>query len=108
MTWLEELKPGDPVIFDNGSRLLRLFKVDRLTKLYIVVGEHRFRKDNGRRVGDSMWGYTQIIEPTPERLAAIKRRQLIGYIAGAEKQMAVLPLEFLEAFANRLKAINAA
>lgn len=55
-----------------------------------------------------MWGYTQIIEPTPERLDAIRRRQHISFIVGAEKRMAILPIEFLEAFANRLKAINVA
>ena len=50
-----------------------------------------------------MWGYTQIIEPTPERLAAVRRQKLIRDITKAEACMMLVPIEALEAFAAALR-----
>lgn len=66
--WIEELKPGDSVIINNG-----IHKVERLTPTMIVlVSGSKFNRKTGHRVGDSgSWSTTYIHEATTEEINRI-------------------------------------
>jgi len=76
--WREDLKPGDEVALfaSRGFRgeTIRIAKVERVTKLHVVVDGAKFSKRHGRTVGGSS-GYDlgpRIDIPTPavrERIA---------------------------------------
>lgn len=94
--WTQSLKAGDEVVvtgrFYGHDRLAR---VDRVTATQIVVGNERFRRDSGRRVGDSGYAFAYIVEPVAQRREAIERRMLTDAITRANFDK--LPLETLRA-----------
>lgn len=75
-SWIDALKAGDTVYFgdyDSG----RLCRVDRVTATQVIIGELRFRRSDGRRVGADTWDRIRLLEATPERIAAIRRAALV-------------------------------
>lgn len=69
MTWLEELKKGDEVIYRTGGSysLPEVKVVERTTKTQIVLEDgYKFNKRTGDQVGvSSMWRRPYITEATP-------------------------------------------
>lgn len=109
MSWLEALKVGDPVVISIDGLFkagLHAHKVDRLTATQIIIGEWRFRRSDGQRIGGHGWRGADLHEPKPELLARIRRMRLIRFIVGAEKNMELLPLDELENFAGRLNSFK--
>lgn len=82
--WLNNLKPGDQVICRSTSigSMDVVRTVSRVTATQIIVGSERYRKVNGRRVGDSSgWHSSWLKEATPEqveRIAHQKRHLELG------------------------------
>lgn len=85
MDELENLKVGDFVVV-SGSLIIgdELRRVERLTKTQIVVGNRRYRKKDGRLVGEGNWYYGFIKPATEkdiERINRIKRKdELLTFI----------------------------
>lgn len=82
--WLEQLKPGDPVVVSSSRSRKYLTKIDRITKTPLVikrknfVGEYyevKFRRSDGFAPGDS-WPRERLLEPTPELFEEIRREKL--------------------------------
>lgn len=73
MTWTpESLAVGDAVVVASGGRK-DVSRVDRVTKTQVIVGVCRFRRADGRGVGDwGVWGQRPYLrEATPAAIAAI-------------------------------------
>lgn len=72
MESLENLKVGDKVFY-NSSATIGIYKINRLTKTQIILSnKQRFRKKDGRLVGDdNMWSETRISLLTPEGIEKI-------------------------------------
>jgi hypothetical protein len=65
MSWLDDLKPGDRVIFSNRS-LRRVSTVGRTTKTLIILDDGgRFRKTDGFSPGGNVWDLRCIKQLTP-------------------------------------------
>lgn len=86
--WLAELKAGDTVILSGFGGADTLGKVDRVTATQIVVNTLRFNKDNGsKRGGSSRWaGRIHLVQPTPERVEGIKRREYVNQLIGLSRE----------------------
>lgn len=73
--WLASLKVGDEVARKMsggwGSHVYADFMpVSRLTAKYIVLGSQKFRKEDGREMGNKYGGYI-LVQPTDKLKAAI-------------------------------------
>lgn len=105
--WLKSLKVGDEVILTHhhyGTRSRSVAAVERETKMYFIVGCHRFRKEDGREPGRSMGSWATIDPATPEnrqRALAENRKALLVDRLGSTKWRS-LPLETLEAIHSLL------
>ena len=97
--WLETLKPGDEVAFDDGGRWYRdrwvILTVERTTKTQIVMrGGDKFRKSDGCEVGSDSWNK---IQPVTDNIRAkMHRREVIGRyneIAGGTNRYTTEQLE---------------
>lgn len=79
--WLDNLKPGDPVIVKVPNSVPRVDTVKRRTANYIILAnpwregaELRFRAKDGEEPGDFGYhGRPRLIEPTGELICKIKR-----------------------------------
>lgn len=105
--WLNTLKPGDKVIRRGtgiGS-MDEVVTVDRVTAAQIIIGSEKYRKANGRRMGDSgRWYTTWLKEATPKLLESIayQKRHLALSRRLQDTRWAKLPLPLLEAVATVL------
>ncbi len=76
--WLKNLKIGDRVLIESGSfsRSYQFKNIIKITPTQIIVGndeyKERFRRMDGRRIGDS--GYTRgcLVEQTPKLMSEIE------------------------------------
>ncbi len=72
-------KVGDELILKapHPSTWESLVVVDRVTATQIVIGEHRYSRDNGRRRGQpTVMGRYRILRGTDERHALLRRSGL--------------------------------
>jgi hypothetical protein len=70
--WLEELKPGDKVLY-GSHRDDSIGVVERVTPTQIIVGGTRYNRKTGRRVGPySGFCRPRIQRATAERLAEVE------------------------------------
>jgi len=75
--WLDNLKVGDSVKISRGIYGFSIKKIDRITKCYFIIGEKKYRKDNGSLAGDSpAWNFLSISQITDEDILKIKRNKL--------------------------------
>ena len=81
-SWLEQLRPGDNVIvaFEHGREVNQ---VSRLTKHGIVVGSSRYRKQDGKLCGASVWEHRCLQEATSDRVATVRRANHHKRLSGA-------------------------
>lgn len=101
---LETVIAGDTLVIDSSRWTLRLATVDRVTKTQIIVGDSRFRKRDGRLVGNQgRWTFTHIRRPrNDEEIITIqseeRRRTLAHRIANKceHHRLRDLSLEALE------------
>lgn len=106
MNEFENLKVGDLVVV-RGSLIVgdELRRVERLTKTQIVVGNRRYRKKDGRLVGEGMWFYGFIKPATEkdiERINEAKQKdELLTFIR--KVAWCNLPLESLETICDVVK-----
>lgn len=87
MNELENLKVGDLVVVKgNITDIKTLSKIDRVTKTLIIIGYRRFRKSDGRLVGQDGWHYANIRPATDEDIERInkdrEKRELIKHLNG--------------------------
>ncbi len=76
MSWLNGLDAGDEVgvSYRHGVRLERVTKV---TPTQVVTGRDRWRKKDGRRVGEyDRWFPPRLVEATEEVRAEVRLRNL--------------------------------
>ena len=101
--WLNNLKPGDQVICrSTGIGSMDVVRtVSRVTATQIIVGSEKYRKVNGRRMGDSGWYSSWLKEATPEQVERIahQRRHLELSRKLEDTRWAKLSLPLLEAVA---------
>ena len=76
--WLENLTPGDTVIVSGSGSAATNYTttVERLTKTLVILNPHgtRYNRNTGSEVGGDRWHSKHIIEPTVERVAAIRAK----------------------------------
>jgi len=76
--WLKNLTPWDKVIVSgNGSTATDyITTVERITKTLIIINLHNIRHNRvtGREVNSDGWHSKYIIEPTNERVTAIRNK----------------------------------
>ena len=72
MSWLDDIKAGDEVLISTTMRIgLIKCKVVRATKTQITAHGFKWRRSDGRRVGEnSRFHCSRLIEPTEENMAA--------------------------------------
>lgn len=91
--WLSALKPGDEVSISRGYgyRSHEIARVDRMTATQFVVGTERFRRDDGRLVGNGDRYYMVRLEQVTDRIREeIERKELCGLIErGALKKLSL-------------------
>jgi hypothetical protein len=96
--WISTLAVGSPVVIERGygRSFLSVDKVTRVTPTQVVIGSTKFRKSDGKAVGqDDSYFTLRLVEPTPERLKTVRRNTLAEKLARAK--WGNLPLEVLEA-----------
>ncbi len=105
---LENVQTGDTLIKNGRYRAdSNTVKVDRVTKTQIIIGEFRFRKSDGCRVGRTQWNRTYLSIPREGEIDKIReahfRQRLINAIGEAchINLLREMPLEKLQ----QLKAI---
>lgn len=85
--WLATAKAGDEVYVCQGggwSRHMELRTVERVTETQVIVAGTKYRRRDGRVVGDTRWSSRYLVEPTPELRADIseerRRQELLARI----------------------------
>lgn len=73
---LENIKVGD-VVIERCRWRIKLAKVTRVTATQVVIGENRYRKEDGRLVGSGPWDLRWITIPTEGELEELKRQKFI-------------------------------
>jgi hypothetical protein len=79
--WLKSLKEGDDVLVE-GSRMSNpaIRKIDRLTKTQFIIGKSRYRRRDGRRIGDDEWTFVYIKQADDMARARIGRLRAINFL----------------------------
>lgn len=95
--WLDSLT-ADAVVVRSagyGMRSLQAKRVTRVTPTQVVVGSEKFRREDGRLIGGTRSMMTvEIVQPTPEILASIRRTRIISELTNAS--WSSVPLTDLE------------
>jgi hypothetical protein len=99
--WLEALKTGDEVASSYGWNGHHIETVTHATSTQIVVGNARFRRKDGYRVGDTGFRRAKIYEPTEEVREEIERFELVRTLEIVSWKK--LPIETLRAVAEQVK-----
>lgn len=80
---LNDLQPGDKVICE-GRYHKDIYVVERVTKNYVIVKGHKFRKTDGNSTGSDFWSRDWITPLTPELeyqyQQEIKQQQLCAQV----------------------------
>ena len=73
-----DLKAGDQVIIvmHGYPSSYNRCTVDRVTNTQIIIGNSRYRRENGRRIGDDTWHSATLHEITPEMEERMRKFQL--------------------------------
>ena len=85
---LENVQVGDTLIW-NGRGLAgsKVVTVDRLTKTQIIIGDNRYRKSGGRRVGSDPWNSSNVTIPKESEIEKIhlarRHRELVNRVNDA-------------------------
>ena len=95
---LEDIKIGDKVILYRRFQDRTVCKVERLTKNFIIVEGHKYRKKDGFEAGDCEIYVSSIGRATEQVIADIeeehKRDVIISYIRNC--RLSTLPTDVLE------------
>jgi hypothetical protein len=81
--WLDSLNVGDQVVVERGYvyASLKLERVTHTTATQIHVGPYKFRRADGRRMGEQAYDRVAISQPTPDRLRKIRRDAAVEALA---------------------------
>lgn len=71
MKELKDLVVGDDVLV-VGASCRRIAKIDKVTKIQIVVDNARYRRDSGWQCGSDRWNVRRISVPTEKEISDIK------------------------------------
>jgi predicted nucleotidyltransferase len=102
MTDLQNIKPGDDVAYVAGGCGSGVYirKVERVTKTQIIIGDSRYRREDGFPVGHTIWDAAHICELTPEMEKRVKetadREKKTRLVAEIHKALRGLTLDQLE------------
>jgi hypothetical protein len=101
--WLSNLKAGDEVTVMIGHYSApKIEKVDRATSTLVMVGNLRFKRKNGYRLGAERWDQMRIVEPTEAHREASERLCLKNRL-GAALESPTTTLAVLRAMAAQLQ-----
>ena len=75
MKELKDLIAGDAVLV-TGRYHRRIAKIDKVTKIQIVVNNARFRRDSGYQCGGDSWSRKNISVPTEKEISDIEEENL--------------------------------
>ena len=70
--WLSKLKIGDKVILHRPMSNDIIKKVDKITKLYVVIENEKYKLSTGFLAGSGMWTTTLIREATKASLDCVR------------------------------------
>ena len=76
----KSLKAGDKVIINSSFYDDRVETIDRITNTQIVIGNSKFKRTNGWKIGDNIWNKTYLSIGTPEKIAEIEHKQRMNAI----------------------------
>jgi hypothetical protein len=96
---LEDIKPGDYITRHYQAQPTSIMKVLRVTKTQIITKDTKWRKSNGKEIGNNdPWSWTYIALTTKEDREYIKRQNLIYRVidSASRKNIEKLPTEKLE------------
>lgn len=74
---LENVKVGD-VVIERGPFLTEIKRVTKITPKYIVIGQSRYHKNNGRRCGSDYGTYISI--PREGEIESLKEKAFVWSI----------------------------
>lgn len=101
------IKEGDEIIVNPSYGLpIQLHTVCRTTKTQIIVGQWRFRRSNGYRIGDSSFHQAVLLHPTPELRERIARIALIRFILDNPYKLDHVPMESLQNLVGAMKRVT--
>lgn len=83
--WLAGLKAGDAVAISHHYGMPTLTKVTHATATQVHVNSSKFRRKDGRVVGDN-WSRSSLCEPTAEIRQQIEERRLRNSLADVKWQ----------------------
>jgi hypothetical protein len=105
--WLSELKAGDTVIVDSGASYIEgsVENVEKVTATQIVVGRFRYRKTDGRQMGNtSRWKHPRLLPPNKDKVRNIRRKQLArGIVHNDLSELTLEQLETITAWVKEAK-----
>jgi hypothetical protein len=101
--WLASVKVGDVVFTDSRWGGLRRMRVTKMTATQIVCGGERFKRTNGRRIGDSGYDVLYLLEFTPAKESAYQFQQAVNYLKVVT--WAALPAAVVIEIAARVRSI---
>lgn len=74
--WLKTLGVGDKVAIEGRLTDVRIVEIERITKLYFIIKEEKFRRIDGYKIGGDGWNFISIQQITDEIKAKILARHL--------------------------------
>lgn len=100
------IQAGDEVIIDPAYDLpIQLHTEDHTTNTQIIVGQWRFRRKDGLRIGDSKLHQAYLMRPTPALLERVQRIDLIRYILSHPHKMDHVPMTTLLFLVSAMKQV---
>lgn len=111
MEWLDNIEVGDRVIVSGGGAVYseHLARVERLTKTQVIIkeGRTRYRRDNGRGIGQNGWVRSNLEEATDDKVNSIidERKRLVLVNELSKVNWGDIPTHSLEIISNQIKAI---
>lgn len=88
---LYELQAGDEVLVANNYSEA-VMKVERVTNNYVVIRHSKYRKSDGRLVGDHKWTCEHIRIATPEDIQRIREKHWYNRLV---KLVSAIPFQSL-------------
>lgn len=74
--WLLSLEVGDKVAIEGRLTGVRIFEIERITKIYFIIKGEKFRRADGYKIGCDSWNSISIKPITDEVRAKILSRNL--------------------------------
>ena len=102
--WLESLKVGDKVCVEGRLSGVRIVEIERITKIYFIINDEKFRRVDGYKLGCDSWNFIQVKPITDEVRASILSRRLeVKIHNGGLRKLPLDGLKAIEGLVNSTK-----